>query len=260
MPSYSLTIDVKETLRFFDEAPDWSKGHATAIIGVLGEDLAAAALKHCLEKHGAQNVRIRPEPVKNPGLKGPWLDRWIEADLPCGTKVLFQTEIKSWSAQAKGGRKLPVSACVEEVKGLQRRTWDREWDSGKKTLKNHYVAKVLVRMSPPSGTKHVTQLPMIIFWQVVDPTISSDDAKSVDGGSHLFRIRNVTYQFPFDPPDSWNLSSQFGELWVFSVSGYLRFLLKCGCRELELPMPDAAARIQALGRLTQAIDSQPDVT
>ena len=69
---------------------------------MLGEDLSAASLQHCLESNGASYVNVRPETVGTGRQKGPRLDRWIEADLADGRRVLFQTEIKSWSAWAIG--------------------------------------------------------------------------------------------------------------------------------------------------------------
>ena len=101
MPGTStLRVNVRETLRFFDEKPPWSAQQATAVVAVLGEDLAAAALQHCLEANDASKVTIRTETVGTGGLKGPRLDRWIEADLSSGQRLLFQTEIKNWSAHA----------------------------------------------------------------------------------------------------------------------------------------------------------------
>ena len=251
MPQDSLVINIEDTLRFFDEIPDWSKGHVTAIVAVLGEDLSAAALQHCLEQNGAQHVQIRPESVKNPGRRGPWLDRWVEADLPCGGNVLFQTEIKSSSATAIGGKKLPLDASERDISDLQKWAWRGQWDSERQTLKHGGIAKVLVKMSPPDeDAKKRTLLPMLIFWQVVDPTVSAD-AEPIGEGSHLFRIKTLSYDFPFHPPASWDCSKKFQELWVFSVSSYLRFLLRGGCREVEFAMPDAVGRIRALDRLAK---------
>lgn len=107
MPQNQLmSINIKQTLEFFDEKPEWSHKHATAIVGVLGEDLAAAAFQHCLERNGGRNISIVDETVGTGGRKGPRLDRWIRADLPDNRRVLFQTEIKNWSAHAIGGKTL----------------------------------------------------------------------------------------------------------------------------------------------------------
>ncbi len=246
-----VVINIEETLRFFDEIPDWSEKHATAIVAVLGEDLAAATLKHCLERNGAKHVQIRPETVKTPGRRGPWLDRWIEADLPDGRNVLFQTEVKSWSAHAIGGKVLKLDAPDTEIDNLKRQTWNGQWHSDKQTLKHSYTAKVLVRMTPPTDTENRTLLPMLIYWLVVDQRCTAD-AEVCAEDDHLFKIRKVAYDFPFRPPDSWDCSKPFEELWVFSVSSYLRFLRRKGCHELELPMPDAVGRLRALARLTKS--------
>ena len=47
-----VTVNVPELLRFFDEKPDWSERHATAVVGVAGEDLNVACFCHYLESMG----------------------------------------------------------------------------------------------------------------------------------------------------------------------------------------------------------------
>ena len=246
----TLSVDVNETLRFFDEKPGWSVKHATAVVAVLGEDLAAAALKHCLERNKARNIKIRPEPVATGKKKGPWLDRWIEADLHYKPNVLFQTEIKSWSAHATDGKVLRLDACPEQVAELKRQTWNGQWNSRRRTLRHSATAKVLVRMKPPQCAEHRRLLPMLIYWKVVDPRLTSD-IKVNAIGDYLFRIPNVTYDFPFPVPESWDCSQRFRELWVVSVSSYLRDLRANGTPDLKLAMPAAADRIQALNRLVK---------
>ena len=85
-------------------------------MGMTGEDLSAAALEHCLEAGGASNVNLRTEIVGSGRRSGPRLDRWTEAALPGDRMVLFQTEIKSWSAHAFGGETLPLDAPSTEWK------------------------------------------------------------------------------------------------------------------------------------------------
>ena len=53
----TVAVDVIETLRFFDEVPDWANKQATAIVGMIGEDLNTACLQHYLESQGAK-VRV----------------------------------------------------------------------------------------------------------------------------------------------------------------------------------------------------------
>ena len=120
-----VRVDVQQVLRFFDEKPPCSRGHATAIVSLLGEDLAAASLRHCLLANGANSVNVRIETVGTGNRSGPRLDRWIEADLKCGRRILFQTEVKSWSAHAIGGKTLAINASAEETRDYRGRLLER---------------------------------------------------------------------------------------------------------------------------------------
>ena len=231
-----MNINLRETLSFFDEKPDWSVGHATSVVAILGEDLAAGALKHCLESSGASNVTVRAETVGTGKRRGPRLDRWIEADLEDGRLVLFQTEVKSWSAHAIGGKVLPIGVSPDELRAYQSEFWQRRWDARKRTLKDNYTAKVLVRMKPKGFDKGSReQLPLIIFWQPTAPAKGFPNGYMVQG-RHLFSVPNPTCDFGFP------------ELWVFSVSSCLRNLVKTQ-DSVDLEMPMAEARLGALSRL-----------
>ena len=243
----ALLIKVREALSFFDEKPSWSRGHATAAVAVLGEDLAAACLQRCLESNGSPYVNVRSETVGTGPSRGPRLDRWIEADLCDCRKVLFQTEIKSWSAHAIGGKILTLDASHEEVKDYEHRYWEGQWDAEHRTLTHDYVGKALVRMKPKFDTQQRHQLPLIIYWAPVSPDHRTDFQPRAAGG-HLFSIANPSYEFPFTVPASWpNAKGQeFTELWIFSVSSYLRSIEE---DLIELNMPIAASRMRALNRI-----------
>ena len=71
---------------------------------------------------------------------------------------------------------------------------------------------------------------------------------------HLFRMRNVTYVFPFTGTTGWGFGQQFQDPWVFSVSSYLRNLRNNGTRRLELEMHAAASRMQAFHRSVEMPD------
>ena len=248
-----MNVDLLETLSFFDEKPSWSIGHATGVVGVLGEDLAAGALRHCLEANGAFNVTVRVENVGTGKQRGPRLDRWVEADLPDGRRVLFQTEIKNFSAHAIGGKTLPVDVSPDGLKAYKNEFWQRRWDGAKRTLKHDYTAKVLVRMKPGFDAGSREQLPLIIFWEPMAPARGMRNGYRAKGG-HLFSVPNPTCDFSFDVPASWEGHERcFPELWVFSVSSYLRSLAKV--REtVELEMPIAEARLVALNRILALSD------
>ena len=245
-----MHINIKETLNFFDEKPPWASGNATAIVAMLGEDLSAAALQHCLESNGSTDVSVRSETVGTGPKKGPRLDRWIEADLPGVRKVLFQTEIKSWSAWAIGGRVLAVDAPQEAVEDYKHWYWEGQWDAERHTLKDDRVAKVLVPMQPRFDTQGREQIPLVIYWAPVGAKPDTATQLRAKGG-HLFSIPNPSYDFPFAVPDSWTHSHHFSELWVFSVSSYLRSIEK---NQIKLNMPIAASRIRAVNRLAVPVD------
>ena len=52
--SSPLTVDIEGLLHFFDEKPDWAVGHATGVVGVVGEDLNTACLQHYLKFMGGE--------------------------------------------------------------------------------------------------------------------------------------------------------------------------------------------------------------
>ena len=91
-----LTADIEGLLNFFDEKPDWGVGHATGIVGIVGEDLNTACLQHYLKSLGGQAVVLRnpdtgrPLPVTTGHTKGPRLDRWIQVTWPTSQRLSFR--------------------------------------------------------------------------------------------------------------------------------------------------------------------------
>ena len=234
-----VTVDVTETLRFFDEIPDWAVKQATAIVGLIGEDLNTACLQHYLESQGAA-VTVYPDSVTTGKSKGPRLDRWIGVDGAFGENVLFQTEIKNWSAHAIGGKTISIDAPPPEVREYKRIQWERRWDAQCRTLNHSNIGKVLIRMNLPCHMKMEERSvkPLLVFWEPVGPS-----------DSHLFKM-DVSYDFPFRRPDNWPDKGTFPEfpaLWVFSVSSYLRSLPSES--KISLKMPTVIDRYDILGRL-----------
>ena len=217
---------------------------------MIFQDLAAAALQHCLLRNGAKHVSIRTEPVVTERKKGPWLDRWIEADLADSRKVLFQTEIKSVSAHSTGHQRIILDASQEELSDHEQENWVGQWNSETNTLIDQPIAKVRAPMKPPAGTANRRLLPLLIHWQPIGPKDHSHRQDQVQGG-HRFKVTNVTCQFAFRKPHSWKINPKFAELWVFSISSYLRSIRDEIPGPLELPMPAAASKLRALLRLAQ---------
>lgn len=153
-----LSIDIQRTLEFFDEKPEWSRGHATAIVGVLGE---------------------------------------------------------IWPL-------LPFN-----------------------------IANALRPMQPPDGQTDRRILPLLIFWQPLGPSLQSEHENQAEGG-HIFSLPRPQLQFEFEVSDTAVPMYPFPELWVFSVSSYLRSLSQ---PIIQLEMPNALARLHVLNRLTNLLET-----
>ena len=239
MPSRSsslVTVNLKQLLRFMDEKPACAVGHATGVVGVAGEDLGAACFQHYVQsKSGTAQILKRPGssralPVNTGMRKGPWLDRWIDTEWSDGSRSVFQTEIKSWSAHAVGGTVLPLTATREEVRDYKQARWERRWDSDQECLRQSYTSKVLSRMKLPDGVgPEIIVRPLLIFWEALAPPENAD--------AHLFSVEVA------------DGLAEFNELWVFSVSSYLRNVLDAGVGILQLDMPDTAHRLGFLNKL-----------
>ena len=227
MEEHKIVVDVSETIRFFDEIPDYSVKQATSVVSVAGEDLAAGCLQRYLEKKEGATVCVRPESVTTGRQKGPRLDRWIVVDWPDGSQVTFQTEIKNWSAHAIGGEKLRLDIFSEELRDYKKKMWEWLWDSDDQSIKDYDHGKVLTRMKPPDDLADSRILPLLILWTPIAPESEPD--------SCLFKV-------------STNSSCDFRELWVFSISSYLRSIRKS---KICLRMPIAAQRLGILNRLFQ---------
>ena len=187
------------------------------------------------------------------------MDRWIEVYWRDGSITVFQTEIKNWSAHAIGGKPLSVCATSEEVTDYKEKRWEGpsgHWYTPNHTLREAYTAKVLVRMKPPKGVDEKSIRPLLIFWEAIGPRAQADN--------HLFSISDPTLEFPFSLPDTWPNPSEsaemwgFPELWVFSVSSYLRSIRAADKDSIKLDMPDAVARLLILNSLFSTGTSELD--
>ena len=234
MKEPKIVVDVRETIKFFDEIPAYSQKQATSVVSVAGEDLAAGCLQRYLEKKEGATVCIRSESVTTGRLKGPRLDRWIVVNWPDGSQVTFQTEIKNSSAHAYGGVKLPLDISAEELRDYKKKMWEWLWDPHDQCIKDYGHGKVLTRMEPPDDLADSRILPLLILWTPIAPESEPD--------SCLFKV-------------STNSSCDFRELWVFSISSYLRSIRKS---KICLRMPIAAKRLQILNRLFQLSTGESD--
>ena len=233
--SNEIVVDVQETIRFFDEKPEWGCKQATSIVSVIGEDLAAGCFQKHRESEGAtvcvryieQGDCFYPEPVTTGGQNGSSrLDRWIIVDCP-GGRTVFQTEIKNSSAWAIGGKTIALNAPTECFRDYKVRMWQKAWNPCIQSLRDPGAAKVLKKMKVPDDLSGECVKPLLICWTPMAPENNPD--------SFLFPVATS--------PSS---DCYFSELWVFSISSYLRSL---GQAKIALKMPIAAARLRILDRL-----------
>ena len=217
-----MHVDILTALRFFDEKPRSSHGHATSIVAVAGEDLGAALLARCLRQQGAL-AEVLPDLCTQRTRKGYRLDRWIRCTQGSAT-VHYQVEVKNWSAHAIGGKVLKVDASPEEVSAYKIERWEKEWDGATFRGGMNGMRKVLIPMKPlhPEDTVE----PIACYWFALHPEGKRE---------------------PFFPVQIDN--ANFSRVWVFSMSAYLRELREAGLSMIELEMPDTAARAEWLKRL-----------
>ncbi len=215
-----IRLPISLLLEFFDEAPDYGKGHATAITAVLGEELGAGLL---VDHFRGKNMKaeVLGLPCTQGTTSGKRLDRWIRVTKGRQT-VYYQVEIKNWSATAIGGRRIAINASSSQLREHKRERWSKEW-SGQLFIKEA-VQKVLTPMKPPVIGAEVE--PLVCFWDAMHPTGKAEAIFSipVNGG-------------------------RFPRVWIFSMSAYLRTLLKAGQEFVEIDAPAAKARLRLLNRL-----------
>ena len=224
-----MKINIKKCLELFDERHLEHRGHANSIIAMLGEDLAASAFKAYIPSViGCEERKFQAEGFKNGS--GPQLDRWFYN----GHKnILYQCEIKSWSAWATTGRELKIDASLKEARKISDYYWQKPIavefrGKGKKDK----TSKVLVKMQMKNRNnkyKNATIEPLLIFWWPVS------------------KEKNLSPFFSVDVSDlKIGFKSQFKKLHIFSVSLYLRKLDKSGEKWFTVKEPDFDQRIVIL--------------
>ena len=210
-----IKVSPSELLTFFDEAPSESRGHATAIVAVAGEELGVALLLEYLRSIGRKATAL-PGPCTPGTTKGARLDRWVEVSAQ--PPLFYQVEVKNWSAHAFRGRQLKIDADNDVLVAYARLEWDSVWNGA--TFTHTAMSKVLSPMKPPRPGVQVE--PVICFWK---PCNLAPFFTVPLGVEHAFR-----------------------EVHVFSMSAYLR---TCGRKELLLDMPDTERRLTWLRKLFQ---------
>lgn len=222
-----MNVNLRKTLQFFDDPT--SRGHASGVIGLIGEELCAASFKHYVEHREKRKATIFAEPVGMGRLKGKRLDRWIATGEK--SRKLYQCEIKNWSATAIGGLRLGVDVDEKETQTIAQRNWKRQ--SGTVFSENGFpnnVTKVLLSMRPPRGFESVTVEPLLIYWM---PIAAQTDSRP------LWKVTISGLHNPL-------IKTPFKSLNVFSVSLYFRQLLKAKQKFIDLDLPITEQRMKIL--------------
>lgn len=234
-----MKINIKQCLNFFDDPS--VGGHATAVVGMIGEELNESAFKHYVKNRGSLvktlvDQRGRPLPVTQGTQRGKRLDRWIEVKEK-DKIILYQCEIKNWSATAIGGRYLGVEADETEIKNIANYYWSHQMhEEFSDTKYPNGVTKVFLKMRHPEGYSNIQ--PLLIYWM---PISNSDNLEP------FFEVPISLFNNPVIEKET-----KFEKLYIFSVSLYFRQLLKSDEKNKELidfDMPVSKYRIEVLRSL-----------
>ncbi|MBX7235005.1 MAG: hypothetical protein K1X65_11505 [Caldilineales bacterium] len=209
-----LPIDRVAVLSFYDDpGPDENGTHATAINAVVGEEMGLALLIHCLHRRGVE-AQILNAPCTTGQRRGHRLDGWVITP-----GVLYQVEVKNWSAHSLGGRRFPIGASETDSRRHRRMVWSEYWNGS--TFTDSPAAKVIEPMRSP--LKGIPVEPLIVFWVSLHPEGKPEPL----------------FQVPL-------LDKAFDRVHIFSMSSYLRSL---DDDTVDLPLPKATARLAILRRL-----------
>jgi hypothetical protein len=214
-----MRISVKEVLRFFDTDRELNR-YASGVKAVFGDEFGLQLLCHYL-RHQGEQAEIVSRRTTTGGRVGHRLDGWLQVG-KAPRAVLYQVEVKMWSATSLGGKTLPLDADRRQIRAYKRRAWRSYWTGT--TFRSKQLKKVLRPMKPPSPARSVRALACL--WAPMHPK---------GGDAALFRVRLRR--------------RRFSEVWVFSMSSYLRQLRRS---EIDLHLPDVEERLRLLRRMVRA--------
>lgn len=221
-----VAVNIQEIIDFYD-ANKGARPHSNAIKTLAHEEFAVKVLVEYFKERGLTASALEaPCTAKNGGA---WLDKWVEVAEGCST-VHYQVEVKGWSFHGYGGGKPLRSNCSErELREFMREEFRRYWNTEIGRFHAPGLDKVLKEMKS-SHTGEVR--PLACLWAPVHPEGNEEEP--------LFSVDNVE-------------DSVFKTVWIFSVSAYLRQLLRTGRTGITLELPHTAARLDHLDRIFRRI-------
>jgi hypothetical protein len=217
-----ITINRGELLNFFDSDIK-VRHHSSSIKAIIGEELMLALLVEYFRRN-RETAKVVSRTCTTGNKKGHQLDAWLEVKHKSGPHdiVLYQVEVKSWSAHGVGGgsKYLRDGASEEELSRHMKLAWSHYWKDG--DFLNPGLNKVLTPMMPPYAAK---VLPLACLWAPLHP----------DGKLEPF----------FRPNEK---CSNFPEVWVFSASSFLRSISLTD-EPIKLKLPIYSERMRLLNNL-----------
>ena len=214
----SKTLHLNELLNFYDYRVSSSIGHASALNAVLGEDLAVALLINYFKELRLDVVAL--DEVCTQGKKsGNRLDKWI-AVKSASESVIYQVEIKNWSAHSIGGRSVVQDADEDYMRDFRMKRWLYQFNEQLQIPSQKATQKVLTKMRVPTSYSNFKHEALLCFWEPLHPNGDFEAFFEVDVKSEAFK-----------------------KLKVFSMSNYVSQLLKT-TDTIEVEMIDADKRIE----------------
>jgi hypothetical protein len=219
-------LHLRPLLDFYDYRVASANTHASAINAVLGEDIAIALMCHYFSAQGS-TAEALPTPCTTGKQKGYRLDKWIAVKSIDQPAIIYQVEIKNWSAHSIGGTTVKRDATIDEMSDYRSDRWHRQFKTESDTHlpSQKETLKVLTKMLLPQSHQGYEHKALLCFWEALHPEGKDEPLFSVDVPSNNFE-----------------------KLEVFSMSNYIRRLLE-HTDTLEVEMRDTDARIAWLSRI-----------
>ena len=156
-------LNLRELLNFYDYRVPSSNTHASAINAVLGEDLAVALLIHYFKGVGLEVIAL-DEVCTQGTQRGYRLDKWI-AVKSATQSVIYQVEIKNWSAHSIGGKSVKLDADEDYMREFRTKRWLHQFNVDKQLPSQKETLKVLTKMRVPTEFSNYKHEALLCFWE-----------------------------------------------------------------------------------------------
>jgi len=220
----SKKLNLRELLNFFDCKVSNSIGHASAINGVIGEDLGVALLLKYFSDQKL-NALALSEPCTQKTKKGKRLDKWIVIE-DTDSKIIYQVEIKNWNAHSLNSETVRDHADENYMSEYRLRRWKKRFDSDRRKPRQTECQKVLLPMKVPTTYRDYEHRTLLCFWEALHVEGKSDAMFEVSVNSDYFE----------------------NKMTVFSMSNFVSESLKQS-DALEIHLSDVEARIDWLNKM-----------